>query len=200
MPGRITQASSSATRLPKLERCPPKPNPASPLTNFSKKRAGLSCPMRTGVVRTSSANLVCHCGFTLPIWYRARTLTQRPLVSVGPTPPPTPAAPGRNSANNSSQRGEGKGGQKTVRVRVMDWEHPANPAMARLVSQFSVTGAPCTWRWRSPRTMDREVFLLPSRAFLLVPAPPGSQAHAESERADDHELSRGEAQPSLIYD
>ena len=39
MTGRITQASSSATRLPKLERCLPKPNPASPLTNFSKKRA-----------------------------------------------------------------------------------------------------------------------------------------------------------------
>jgi type I restriction enzyme R subunit len=33
-----------------------------------------------------------------------------------------------------------RGGQKTERVRVMDWEHPANSDFL-LVSQFNVTGA-----------------------------------------------------------
>ena len=33
-----------------------------------------------------------------------------------------------------------RGGQKTERLRVMDWEHPANNDFL-LVSQFSVTGA-----------------------------------------------------------
>ena len=37
------------------------------------------------------------------------------------------------------------GGQKTERVRVMDWEHPANNDFL-LVSQFSVTGALYTCR------------------------------------------------------
>ena len=40
----------------------------------------------------------------------------------------------------SPQRGEGKGGQETLRVRVIDWEQPANNDFL-LVSQFSVTGA-----------------------------------------------------------
>jgi type I restriction enzyme R subunit len=38
-----------------------------------------------------------------------------------------------------------RGGQKTERVRVMDWEHPANSDFL-LVSQFSVTGALYTCR------------------------------------------------------
>ena len=33
-----------------------------------------------------------------------------------------------------------RGGQRTVRVRVIDWEHPVNDDFL-LVSQFSVTGA-----------------------------------------------------------
>jgi type I restriction enzyme R subunit len=41
--------------------------------------------------------------------------------------------------------GEGKGGQTTVRVRVIDWEQPANNDFL-LVSQFSVTGALYTCR------------------------------------------------------
>ena len=45
----------------------------------------------------------------------------------------------------SPQRGEGRGGQKTVRVRVIDWERPANNDFL-LVSQFSVTGALYTCR------------------------------------------------------
>jgi type I restriction enzyme R subunit len=45
----------------------------------------------------------------------------------------------------SPQGGEGKGGQTTVRVRVMDWEQPANNDFL-LVSQFSVTGALYTCR------------------------------------------------------
>ena len=32
-----------------------------------------------------------------------------------------------------------RGGQKTERLRVLDWEHPANNDLL-LVSQFSVTG------------------------------------------------------------
>ena len=40
----------------------------------------------------------------------------------------------------SPRRGEGKGGQETLRVRVIDWEQPANNDFL-LVSQFSVTGA-----------------------------------------------------------
>jgi len=38
-----------------------------------------------------------------------------------------------------------RGGQKTERVRVIDWEHPANNDFL-LVSQFSVTGALYTCR------------------------------------------------------
>lgn len=40
---------------------------------------------------------------------------------------------------------DGQGGQKTERLRVMDWEHPANNDFL-LVSQFSVTGALYTRR------------------------------------------------------
>jgi len=40
----------------------------------------------------------------------------------------------------TAEGGEGKGGQTTVRVRVVDWEQPANSDFL-LVSQFSVTGA-----------------------------------------------------------
>jgi type I site-specific restriction-modification system R (restriction) subunit len=39
-----------------------------------------------------------------------------------------------------------RGGQRTERLRVIDWEQPANPAIAGLVSQFSVTGALYTCR------------------------------------------------------
>ena len=35
---------------------------------------------------------------------------------------------------------QSNGNQKTVRLRVVDWEHPANNDFL-LVSQFSVTGA-----------------------------------------------------------
>jgi len=35
---------------------------------------------------------------------------------------------------------QSNGNQKTVRLRVVDWEHPANNDVL-LVSQFSVTGA-----------------------------------------------------------
>ncbi|MBA4150760.1 MAG: type I restriction endonuclease subunit R [Verrucomicrobia bacterium] len=45
----------------------------------------------------------------------------------------------------SPQSGEGKGGQKTERVQVIDWEHPENNDFL-LVSQFSVTGALYTCR------------------------------------------------------
>jgi type I restriction enzyme R subunit len=45
----------------------------------------------------------------------------------------------------SPQRGEGKGGQEMLRVRVIDWEHPANNDFL-LVSQFSVTGVLYTCR------------------------------------------------------
>jgi type I restriction enzyme, R subunit len=45
----------------------------------------------------------------------------------------------------SPQRGEGKGGQETLRVQVIDWEQPANNDFL-LVSQFSVTGALYTCR------------------------------------------------------
>ncbi|MSU61679.1 MAG: hypothetical protein EXS31_04655 [Pedosphaera sp.] len=47
----------------------------------------------------------------------------------------------------SPQRGEGKGGQTTVRVQVIDWEQPTNNDFL-LVSQFSVTGA----RWKCRMT------------------------------------------------
>ena len=59
---------------------------------------------------------------------------------------------GGEGANTSSglrppspQRGEGEGGQTTVRVRVIDWEQPANNDFL-LVSQFSVPGALYTSR------------------------------------------------------
>ena len=48
----------------------------------------------------------------------------------------------------SSRRGEEgvrSGGPKTERLRVIDWEHPANHDF-QLVSQFSVTGARYTGR------------------------------------------------------
>jgi type I site-specific restriction-modification system R (restriction) subunit len=53
------------------------------------------------------------------------------------------STPGRTSSGlrpPSPQLGEGKGGQETLCVRVIDWEHPANNDFL-LVSQFSVTGA-----------------------------------------------------------
>jgi len=58
------------------------------------------------------------------------------------------STPGHTSSGlrpPSPQRGEGKGGQTTVRVRVIDWEQPANNDFL-LVSQFSVTGALYTCR------------------------------------------------------
>jgi type I restriction enzyme R subunit len=53
------------------------------------------------------------------------------------TPHPGPL-PGRGGEG-------GKGGQTTVRLRVVDWEHPANNDFL-LVSQFSITGALYTRR------------------------------------------------------
>jgi len=53
--------------------------------------------------------------------------------------------PAEPRSGNSPQRGEGKGGQTTVRVQVIDWEQPANHDFL-LVSQFSVTGALYTCR------------------------------------------------------
>ena len=71
-----------------------------------------------------------------------------------PGPPREPRSSGRESAPSKPGRdqsrltsaatvqkgGEGNGGQKTERLRVIDWEHPANNDFLR-VSQFSVTGA-----------------------------------------------------------
>ena len=48
--------------------------------------------------------------------------------------------PAEPRLGNSPQRGEGRGGQETLRVQVIDWEHPANNDFL-LVSQFSLTGA-----------------------------------------------------------
>ncbi len=45
----------------------------------------------------------------------------------------------------SPQRGEGKGGQETLCVQVIDWEHPANNDFL-LVRQFSDTGVLYTCR------------------------------------------------------
>ncbi|MEK7686184.1 MAG: type I restriction endonuclease [Verrucomicrobiota bacterium] len=56
------------------------------------------------------------------------------------TPHPGPL-PGRGGEGVKS------GGQKTERLRVIDWEHPANNDFL-LVSQFSVTGA----RWKCRMT------------------------------------------------
>jgi type I site-specific restriction-modification system R (restriction) subunit len=56
------------------------------------------------------------------------------------TPHPSPL-PGRGGEGVRSKGG----GQKTERVRVVDWEHPANNDFL-LVSQFSVTGALYTCR------------------------------------------------------
>ena len=79
------------------------------------------------------------------------------VPDTGSTPHPDPL-PGRGGEGESSkpgkrhtssglrplspQRGEGNGGQKTERLRVIDWEQPANNDFL-LVSQFSVTGALC---------------------------------------------------------
>jgi len=62
--------------------------------------------------------------------------------------PDADSTPGHTSSGlrpPSPQRGEGKGGQTTVRVQVIDWEQPANNSFL-LVSQFSVTGALYTCR------------------------------------------------------
>ena len=45
------------------------------------------------------------------------------------------------------------GGQKTERLRVVDWENPANNDLL-LVSQFSVTGALYTSPPRQPKMME----------------------------------------------
>jgi type I site-specific restriction-modification system R (restriction) subunit len=78
-------------------------------------------------------------------------------VSVADSePPPQPSPKGRGSGASTphpsplpGRGGEGVrskgGGQKTERVRVVDWEHPANNDFL-LVSQFSVTGALYTCR------------------------------------------------------
>jgi type I site-specific restriction-modification system R (restriction) subunit len=59
-----------------------------------------------------------------------------------------PGGEGSSSAPSPAGRGkqgEGRGGQQTVRVRVIDWENPATNDFL-LVSQFSVTGALYTCR------------------------------------------------------
>ncbi|MEO7299328.1 MAG: type I restriction endonuclease [Verrucomicrobiota bacterium] len=51
-----------------------------------------------------------------------------------------PSTPGRDQSRlTSAATGQRGGGQKTVRVRLIDWENPANNDFL-LVSQFSVTG------------------------------------------------------------
>ena len=62
-------------------------------------------------------------------------------------PHPQPLSPSDAERVASGRGGEGVkgGGQKTERVRVIDWEHPANNDFL-LVSQFSVTGALYTRR------------------------------------------------------
>jgi type I restriction enzyme R subunit len=71
---------------------------------------------------------------------RPGSQSSAPRPSPGLRPPsPAPASEGYGRG------GEGKGGQTTVRVRVMDWEQPANNDFL-LVSQFSVTGALYTCR------------------------------------------------------
>ena len=64
--------------------------------------------------------------------------------------PETDSTPGEGRTSSglrspSPQRGEGNGGQKTERLRVTDWEQPANNDFL-LVSQFTVTGALYTCR------------------------------------------------------
>jgi type I restriction enzyme R subunit len=59
------------------------------------------------------------------------------VADTDSTPHPNPL-PGRGGEG-------GKGGQKTVRVRVMDWDNPANNDFL-LVSQLSITGALYTRR------------------------------------------------------
>jgi type I restriction enzyme R subunit len=60
-------------------------------------------------------------------------------VSVADSEPSSPAL------LSGGEGGRGGGGQKTERLRVVDWEHPANNDVL-LVSQFSVTGALYTCR------------------------------------------------------
>ena len=61
-----------------------------------------------------------------------------------PHPGPLPGRGGEGGGALGTARPTG-GGQKTERVRVVDWEHPANNDFL-LVSQFSVTGALYTCR------------------------------------------------------
>ncbi len=76
---------------------------------------------------------------------------EAPPSSSAPSPQPSPR--GRGSAGTKPSAlplgvrsgGEGRGGQRTVRVRVIDWENPAANDFL-LVSQFSVTGALYTCR------------------------------------------------------
>ena len=74
-----------------------------------------------------------------------RLLKEGIPVSVADTGDSTPGHTSSGLRPPSPQRGEGKGGQTTVRVRVIDWEQPANNDFL-LVSQFSVTGALYTRR------------------------------------------------------
>ncbi len=74
-----------------------------------------------------------------------RLLKQGIPVSVADAGDSTPAGTSSGLRPPSPQRGEGKGGQTTVRLRVIDWEHPSNNDFL-LVSQFSVTGALYTCR------------------------------------------------------
>ncbi len=74
-----------------------------------------------------------------------RLLKEGIPVSVADTGDSTPGHTSSGLRPPSPQRGEGKGGQTTVRVRVIDWEQPANNDFL-LVSQFSVTGALYTCR------------------------------------------------------
>src|ERR1039458_866508 len=86
-----------------------------------------------------------------------RLLKEGIRVSVADTEPsPQPSPKGRGSRDSTphpsllpGRGGEGVrskgGGQKTERLRVIDWERPANNDFL-LVSQFSVTGALYTCR------------------------------------------------------
>ena len=60
-------------------------------------------------------------------------------------PLPQPLSPSDAERGAPGRIGESKGGQTTVRVRVIDWENPAANDFL-LVSQFSVTGALYTCR------------------------------------------------------
>ena len=80
---------------------------------------------------------------------KVSVLDREPLAYPAETHPhPGPLPGGRGGQNGIpllDVRGSRGGGQKTERLRVVDWEHPENNDFL-LVSQFSVTGALYTCR------------------------------------------------------